>query len=88
MTDRAKELERRSARERVARYRARKAGLLPPLERCDCGRKALSDRWGGLCSTCAREQGVDRRGSTRERGTPRPVRLAAEAMLRELRAQP
>lgn len=88
MADRAEELRRQENREKVARYRARKAGLLPPIPRCECGRKALTDRWGGLCAICAREKGVDRRSSAQERGTPRTVRLAADAVLRELRREP
>ena len=80
MTDRAKDLQRAENTQRVARYRARKAGLLPPVPRCSCcGHQARTDRWGGLCALCARVQGVN------GRGTPQPLRLAAEAVLRELR---
>lgn len=89
MTDRVEELRRQENREKVARYRARKAGLLPPIPRCECGRKALTDRWGGLCAICAREKGVDRRSSSAQgHGTPRTVRLAAETVLRELWGEP
>jgi hypothetical protein len=46
---------------KVRRYRLRKAGLLPPIPRCDCGRQVRTDRWQGLCSTCARLTGLDTR---------------------------
>jgi len=73
MTDRAKDLRRAENTQRVARYRARKAGLLSPVPRCSCcGHQARTDRWGGLCALCARVQ---------------PLRIAAEAVLRELLEQ-
>lgn len=73
MTDRATELERLENRQRVQRYRMRKAGLLPPLPLCpNCGAQCRTDRWLSLCSNCARA---------------RPLRLAADAIIRQLRAE-
>ncbi len=78
--------QRRKQNEAVKRSRARKAGLLPPIPRCTgCGSRCFTDRWLPLCSTCARTRGHD---STRQaRGSARPVRLAAEQLLAELRAE-
>ena len=80
------ELERAAARARVNRYRARLRGDLPPLPRCsECGKRVLTDRWGTVCAVCARATGLDRR--SQQRGTPRALRLAAEAVLLELRRE-
>lgn len=88
MTDRAAELERLKARQRVQRCRARKAGLLPPLPECPkCGARVLSDRWLPLCSICGRTLSAERRGSRAQQHKPRAVRLAAEEIIRELRAE-
>lgn len=88
MTDRAAELERLNARQRVQRYRDRKAGLLPPLPLCPkCGAKVVSDRWLPLCSLCARSISGERRGSRGQLHQARPVRLAAEEIIRQLRAE-
>lgn len=88
MTDRAVELQRLKNNQRVKRFRARKAGLLPPLPTCPkCGAKVISDRWLPLCSVCARNTSGERRGSRGQRHQARPVRLAAEEIIRELRAE-
>ena len=80
-TDRAAELERANAAQRVKRHRMRKAGFLPPLPVCpQCGAKCTNDRWLPLCSLCARVV----HGRTNK---ARPMRLAAEQIIRELRGQ-
>lgn len=88
MTDRSAAIQaalRRKQNEAVKRSRARKAGLLPPIPRCRCGARCLTDRWLPLCSTCARAKGHD--SSRQTRGSARPLRLAAEQILDELRAE-
>jgi ribosomal protein L32 len=88
MTDRAAELERLKSQQRVKRYRDRKAGFLPPLPVCPkCGAKILTDRWLPLCSICGRNTSGERRGSRGQLHKARPVRLAAEEIIRELRAE-
>jgi hypothetical protein len=78
--------QRRKQNEAVKRSRARKAGLLPPIPRCpSCGARCLTDRWLPLCSLCARSKGHDATRQTR--GSARPLRLAADQLLAELRAE-
>jgi len=80
--NRAADLERFSAAQHVKRHRMRKAGFLQPLPVCPrCGAKCTNDRWLPLCALCARAV----HGRTRK---ARPVRLAAEQIIRELRGQP
>lgn len=87
-TDRAAVLQRLKNNQRVKRYRMRKAGLLPPLPECPrCGAKVVSDRWLPLCATCARNSSGERRGSRGQKHKARPVRLAAEQIIQELRAE-
>jgi hypothetical protein len=77
---------RRKQNEAVKRSRARKAGLLPPIPRCpSCGARCLTDRWLPLCSLCARSKGHD--SSRQTRGSARPLRLAADQLLDELRTE-
>lgn len=87
-TDRAAELERLKARQRVQRYRDRKAGLLPPIPTCPkCRAKVVSDRWLPLCLICARSISGERRGSRGQLHKARPLRLAAEEIIQQLRAE-
>jgi ribosomal protein L32 len=86
----AAEFQRRKSRAAMKRSRLRKAGLLPPLPICPrCGAKCCTDRWLPLCSICARRRGHDpSRNQLRARKhEPRPLRLAAEQILAELRAE-
>ena len=83
MTDRAKQLRLRGKAISNRRSRLRKAGLLPPLPVCPCGKRALSDRWQGFCSVCARALGLDTRNRLRTRPR-RSLRLAAGVILLEL----
>ncbi len=77
---------RRKQNEAVKRSRARAAGLLPPIPRCTrCGARCITDRWLPLCSLCARTRGHD--SSRQARGSARPLRLAAEQLLADLRAE-
>lgn len=89
MTDRAAAIKfamRRKHADRSRRSRLRRAGLLEPLPRCPrCDARCNTDRWLPLCSTCARKQGLD--SGRQVRGTARPLRLAAEQILDELRAE-
>jgi len=77
----------RKRAEAQRRSRARRAGLLEPLPRCQCGARCYTDRWLPLCSTCARSAGVDRLGYVRPGNQPRARRLAAEQLLAQLRAE-
>lgn len=75
---RGAEFQRQKNRASEKRHRLRKAGLLPPFRVCSrCGGKCQTDRWLPLCGTCARQVGEN----------PRPLRLAAEQILAELRAE-
>lgn len=91
VSDRAREFERQKQRGAVKRSRMRKAGLLPPLPACQrCGATCNTDRWLPLCSLCARSTGIDfigSSGSRARRHQPRPIRLAAEEILLQLRAE-
>lgn len=90
-SDRAKEFERMKARAARKRWRMRKAGLLPPLPTCTvCGSKCTVDRWLPRCSICARRAGLNFIGSNGARARvhqPRGIRLAAEEILLQLRAE-
>jgi len=73
---RGAEFQRQKNRASEKRHRLRKAGLLPPFPICSrCGGKCQTDRWLPLCSTCGRSK------------APRHLRLAAEQILAELRAE-
>lgn len=87
MTDRAAEFQRRKNLAAVKRSRMRKAGLLPPLPLCsNCGAQIRSDRWLPLCSLCAKAR--DKRRDSRGRlHKARAVRLAAEEIIHQLRAE-
>jgi hypothetical protein len=91
LSDRAKEFERMRARAAMKRSRMRKAGLLPPLPTCTvCGKKCTVDRWLPCCSICARSAGINFIGSNGARARnhqPRAIRLAAEEILLQLRAE-
>jgi len=91
VSDRAKEFERQRQRAALKRSRMRKAGLLPPLPICPrCGSKCTTDRWLPLCSVCARSAGREipiNRGARARRHQPRAIRLAAEEILIQLRAE-
>ena len=91
LSDRAAEFERQRVRAAVKRSRMRKAGLLPPLPICPrCGSRCVTDRWLPLCSLCARSAGREipvNRGIRARTCTPRPVRLLAEEILLQLRAE-
>lgn len=53
--NRQAELERAAALARVRRHRARQAGLLPPVPRCEqCGCMVIQEATLPLCSTCWR----------------------------------
>jgi hypothetical protein len=87
----AAEFERQRNRAATKRSRMRKAGLLPPLPTCPrCGARCTNDRWLPLCSLCARSVGVDHADRYQSRSgkhQPRAVRLAAEEILLQLRAE-
>jgi hypothetical protein len=86
MTDRAAEFKRQKNRASMQRTRARAAGLLPPLPVCPrCGARCFTDRWLPLCSLCAKAKG--HYSSRQVRGSARPIRLAAEEILLQLRAE-
>lgn len=87
--DRTTELKCIKARKQYEVYRLRKAGLLPPLPRCPrCDAKITSDRWLPLCSRCARKAGLTPESHQRRRQhQPRHVRLLANQILEELRAE-
>jgi hypothetical protein len=91
LSDRAKEFERQRVLAAVKRSRMRKAGLLPPLPTCPrCGSRCNTDRWLPLCSTCARSAGREipvNRGTRARTCKPRAVRLLAEEILLQLRAE-
>lgn len=91
VSDRAREFERQRQRAALKRSRMRKAGLLPPLPICPrCGSKCTTDRWLPLCSTCARSAGINfigSNGARARRHQPRAIRLAAEEILLQLRAE-
>jgi hypothetical protein len=87
---RGAEFQRQKNRASRKRYRLRKAGLLPPFPVCtSCGARCTTDQWLPLCSICARRRGHDpSRNQLRARKhEPRPLRLAAEQILAELRAE-
>jgi hypothetical protein len=90
----AAEFQRQKQRAAVKRNRLRKAGLLPPLPTCPkCGARCFTDRWLPLCSLCARSAGLDLaarswlRQSRSGKHQPRAIRLAAEELLLQLRAE-
>ncbi len=88
----AAEFERQRNRAATKRSRMRKAGLLPPLPTCPkCGARCTNDRWLPLCSLCARILGMDncadRYQGNYGKQQPRAVRLAAEEILLQLRAE-
>jgi hypothetical protein len=73
---RGAEFQRQKHLAAMKRYRLRKAGLLPPFPVCtSCGARCTTDQWLPLCSVCGRGK------------TPRRLRLAAEQILAELRAE-
>lgn len=54
--------ERLRSKLAMRQFRKRQAGMLPPLARCDCGRRiASTSRWKTLCSLCAKAKGLYRR---------------------------
>ena len=80
---RIQELRRAAVNERKRRHRERMAGALPPVPRCPkCGHQVRTDRWEGVCATCARLIGLDSRGRT-----PHFTRLLADAVLLEIRRE-
>jgi hypothetical protein len=82
-SDRIQELRRAAVNERKRRHRERMAGALPPVPRCSkCGHQVRTDRWEGVCATCARLIGLDSRGHA-----PDSKRLLADAVLLEIRRE-
>lgn len=87
--DRAAELQRIKRRQSFQRWKQRKAGLLPPLPRCPrCDSKITTDRWLPLCSRCGRKVAIEApRSRALQPKQSRQVRLLAQAVLEELRAE-
>lgn len=84
-TDRAAQLERMNKTQRSRRSRLRKVGLLPPLPTCpDCGCKVLTERWFPHCAVCAGGRGS---WGVRNGHKARPLRLAAEEIIQQLREE-
>lgn len=85
---RVAEIERLKRREYFRRWKERKAGLRPPLERCPrCDSKITTDRWLPLCSRCGRKVAINSVRSSKQQHQPRHVRLLANAILEELRME-
>lgn len=84
-TDRVAQLEQMKTTQRMRPSLLRKAGLLPPLPTCpNCGCKVLTERWLPHCAVCAGSRG----GWGARRGhKARPLRLAAEEIIQQLRAE-
>ena len=81
--------KRQSQRQANRRWRLRKAGLLPPMPTClRCGAMCINDNWLPLCSLCARRCGLDLKQRNQYGALKykfRPLRIAAEKILLELR---